>query len=279
MNDESGRRTRRRPPESDAVFRLSRAGPSRRPRAHRSREGFATRYPGPLQRDATGRQIDGVTTVRAHPRRERDGGTHMVREHERRVPSANAGEVERAWVGQGNEEWRGRIAYHESRESPRDHGYGVRARPPSTAMGRYQINRATLIEAGWKDANGNWTPLAAQFGIRSAADFLSGPNAPRAQEAALNAVLASYERQITSDRNWDLAGTEIVGVSGRRFQMTESGLVAAAHRQGTGALRQYLDHVRRGAPMPADPDTLRRFRAVEFRLREFAAIPYTRLTR
>ena len=115
----------RRSPEGDAL------------RAKVAR-GFAERYPGPMRRDATGRQSDSgadghVVHVRSYSRREQDGGTHTVRAHDRRA-------VARAWERQPNADWRVEIAREESSGGSRpDHGYGLtRGSGDTRALGRSQ---------------------------------------------------------------------------------------------------------------------------------------------
>jgi hypothetical protein len=68
-------------------------------------------------------------------------------------------------------------------------------------------------------------------------------------------------------------------VSGVKAQITvtESGLLAAAHRQGAGMVKQYLDHQRRHNwttnPKTFPKNKKNQFLSVETRLREFQNVP------
>ncbi len=59
--------------------------------------------------------------------------------------------------------------------------------------------------------------------------------------------------------------------------VTESGLLAAAHRQGAGMVKQYLDHQRRHNwttnPKTFPKNKKDQFLGVETRLREFQNVP------
>ena len=65
------------------------------------------------------------------------------------------------------------------RESTDDYGvvneYGY--------MGRYQMGKLALIDAGFMDSNGNWTELAKNYGVSSKESFL---NNKEAQDAAFD---------------------------------------------------------------------------------------------
>jgi hypothetical protein len=235
--------------------------------------GYAERYPGQMPRDATGRQIDrssghSTVQVRSYARREPDGGSHTVRAHERRA-------VQRAWESQPNAEWRALIAEGESTGSQRlDHGYGLR-RPRGRTLGRYQIQEAVLRDAGWIDNNGAWTARARSFGVSSDSDFLARPEA---QEAALTDAIRIYGRQTRSNGSSGFLGTTFIGFNGQPTPITESGLIAAAHRDGAGRLLEYLRHKEAGLPQPSGIDGQRTnrsaFNAIEGRLQAFATVPF-----
>ena len=91
-------------------------------------------------------------------------------------------------------------------------------------LGMYQMSSAALIDAGFKDSNGNWTSLAASYGVTSNATFLSSPDA---QEYAVKA----YHKKI-----WGyLEYYDYQSILGRTYYgviVTESGLLAAAHLVG-----------------------------------------------
>ena len=68
------------------------------------RASFAERYPGPLERDATGRQVESAVHVRSYERRGDDGRLHTVQAYERGAPPSTGSP--QAWVGQPNQSWR-----------------------------------------------------------------------------------------------------------------------------------------------------------------------------
>ena len=141
-----------------------------------------------------------------------------------------------------------------------------------SALGRYQLMGPALIDAGMKDKAKRWT---GRHGIFSENDFLGDPVA---QDQAMQDYFDRLEGQLTDKGAWDKIGQEIRGVKAT-FQITPQGLLAAAHRQGAGAVRQYLDHlVQRGwvsdvDALGADP-WAEAYRAIETRLRLFEGTPY-----
>lgn len=99
-------------------------------------------------------------------------------------------------------------------------------------MGRYQMGGAALQEAGFKDEHGEWTALANSYGIYSREDFL---NCPEGQDDAIMA----YHRTVCSYiRAYDLE--EYVGESYCGVEVTRSGLLAACHLVGIGAMKKAL---------------------------------------
>jgi hypothetical protein len=123
----------------------------------------------------------------------------------------------------------------------------------STAQGKYQMTRGALKSAGWQDQDGNWTEKAQDYGILSDQDFL---NCPAAQEDAMVDYLGYLKGQIetltvtdpttgTIKNLADLArsGYTYQGIADQSITITEAGLLAAAHREGQGALERYLQAV------------------------------------
>ena len=145
---------------------------------------------------------------------------------------------------------------------------------PGNAWGRYQMTPGALIDAGIVDPNTEkWTgPLARQLGIRSEQDFL---NNPLAQEMAIEAYLKRTERALRNKGVTAHIGRTIDGIKGD-ITVTESGLLAAAHRRGAGNVALYLDHLKRHNWI-SDPSTFPmgdfrdKFLHVETRLRLFQA--------
>lgn len=212
-----------------------------------------------------------VVSVRAYDRRGPDGHVQHVRAHQRSAP-------QRHWEEQINPEWREQIAHEETSQADGDFGYGRRGQPGSSALGRYQLLRTPLRDAGWQDKDSNWTPRARAAGVGSDAEFLAKPDA---QETALTEVMERNERQLQAKGAYRLVGRELPGLRGGTVPITESGLAAAAHREGADAVRRYLAH--REANLPAPVPVVGRgdlsvFNEIERRLRAFAATPYRRVS-
>jgi hypothetical protein len=118
----------------------------------------------------------------------------------------------RAWEGQPNQTWREQIAAEETRRTDGDFGYGMRGQPGSTALGRYQLLRRPLADAGWRDPEtGAWTPRARSAGVTSDAEFLVNP---AAQEAAFNDVMRRNEEQLTANGAMRFLGQQVPGLRG-----------------------------------------------------------------
>lgn len=238
------------------------------------RAGYAERYPDPLERDATGRQVDGAIHVRSYERHGDDGRLHTVQVHERGAPPRAA--PQQAWIGQPNQSWREQIAHEESRGTTQaDFGYGVRGAGAGNPLGRYQITTIGFRGAGWQNDRGAWTQRAAEAGVTSDASFLSNP---AAQEAALTDYMRENQRQLRVRGIAARVGQDIQSFDGEPIRLTEAGLAAAAHREGPRAVERYLDHRNRGLPRPPSIPNQRTdrsvFNEVERRLREYAATPF-----
>ena len=100
-----------------------------------------------------------------------------------------------------------------------------------------------LQDAGWKDANGNWTDKAKEHGVTSGEEFKKNPEA---QEAAVRDYMRRNEAQMRVNGVAAQVGTTITGTYGKLVHLTEAGLAAAAHRHGPGGVRQYLERRRKG---------------------------------
>lgn len=112
--------------------------------------------------------------------------------------------------------------------------------------GAYQMGNLALIEAGCivdnaaaRANNGpntyNWTGRCGGQPINSLADFLTGPNAVAAQNAAIAAHNRALINQLRS-KGTDKYMCQTVG----GILMTPSGMIAAAHLIGAGALNRCL---------------------------------------
>lgn len=167
------------------------------------------------------------------------------------------------------------IAAREARDVP-DGGYGA-YNPDSRALGRYQLTRRAQMAAGLRNADGSWN-ANNKFGARTPEEFLANPVA---QEQALQAYLNDNARQLERNGSMSRLGQTIVGVSGRNIAITESGLAAAAHREGAPTVGRYLAFMQRHgwrnshAALRRLPQGLREsFLHIETRLREFEHVPY-----
>ena len=210
----------------------------------------------------------GFVHVNQYRRRGPDGAVQTVQARVRGAP-------QRAWEGQPNEAWRQQIAREESNREGGDFGYGV-VNADGTAFGRYQIRRAALADAGWLATRaGGWTAYAAEQGVRSDSDFLASP---AAQEAALNDVMRRNQDQLRANGAYRRIGQQVTSLDGTPLRVTESGLAAAAHREGAGRTREYLAHREAGLPRPqslrGQRGLLSSFNEIERRLRAFADTPY-----
>lgn len=176
----------------------------------------------------------------------------------------------RAWEAAPNPEFRQRIAQAErSAEHARD-GYGQR-NPSSGALGRYQFLPNSLLDLGWKNAQGGWTPLAQRHGVRSEADFLANP---AAQEAAMSHFLRRVEVQLDRNGVMPRQGQVVQGLNGQEITLTEGGMVAAAHRRGSGMLARYLAHRTNTPEATLTARERSAFQAVERRLQDFSQVAY-----
>ncbi|MDK9722300.1 MAG: hypothetical protein OEL53_14075 [Rhodospirillales bacterium] len=160
----------------------------------------------------------------------------------------------------------------------------------SSAQGKYQITDSGLQGIGWKDKDGNWTEKARQHGVKSDDDYKKNASA---QDKAAQRYFEKKDAWLAKNSNM-YGGKEIDGIVGK-FKITDAGLAAAAHRDGEGVVRDYLEHQQKNGWKSdfskIDPKTTEelaikdssgkvtrtaedRFRAVETRLRTFEKVPY-----
>lgn len=129
-------------------------------------------------------------------------------------------------AGSGYEDFLDALAMRESSDNyEKVNRYGY--------LGRYQMGRSALEDAGFRYEGGGWTPLANSYGIYDQNDFL---NTPAAQDAAVR----GYHRKVCEYiLHYDLdryIGTSYCGVT-----VTRSGLLAAAHLVGIGGIMEALE--------------------------------------
>ena len=138
------------------------------------------------------------------------------------------------------------------------------------AWGRYQMTKPALKDLGMMDAKGNWT---GKHGIHDKDEFL---NNPKVQEKVLAEYMKRNLDQLRANGALGDMGQKISGVKAQ-ITVTESGLPAAAHRQGAGMVKRYLDHQRRHNwttnPKTFPKNKKDQFLSVETRLREFQNVP------
>jgi hypothetical protein len=229
---------------------------------------FAARYPASIERGVSDTNPGGGTVhVDAYERRGRDGTVQTVQAHVRGAP-------QRAWEAAPNADFRQRIAVAEGSARRADFGYGeVGPVLPNgeRALGRYQLLRSALADAGWRDLRtGNWIGPATSLGIRGDSDFLANPIA---QEAAFGDVMQMYRRRLANNGSLAFAGRTIVGLRNPTLVLSEAALLAAVHRRGPGMVAEYLRHRDGRQPEPSG-HRLRAFLEIETQLRTFADAQY-----
>ena len=99
-------------------------------------------------------------------------------------------------------------------------------------MGRYQMGGSALEEAGFRNEDGSWTALANSYGIYSDKDFLYSREG---QEHAIRVYHREVCRYIRAYGLEDYIGSTYCGV-----KVTKSGLLAACHLVGVGAMKKAL---------------------------------------
>lgn len=97
-------------------------------------------------------------------------------------------------------------------------------------LGMYQLSRDALVDARLKNSDGSWK-LGNALGVKSDDEFLRGDNAREVQEKAMEAVMRRNEEQLKASGAYGKIGTQVDGIR-QKFQITDTGLAAAAHRAG-----------------------------------------------
>lgn len=189
--------------------------------------------------------------------------------------------IKPVWKEQSNERLRAYIADKEQpgandRQKVPHFGYLKINHENGVALGRYQFRNVSLIDLGLKDKSGKWrkdTLFYAEYRISSDRDFL---RSAVAQEDVMTAYLARQD-YLSSRLYQRYGGYTYQGFSGQRITVTKVGLIAAAHRVGTGDIERYLRYVvSHGGTYHHDTVLLNRlYKPIETRLREAQDIPYT----
>ncbi|MBR5555699.1 hypothetical protein IKU74_06795 [bacterium] len=116
-------------------------------------------------------------------------------------------------------------------------------------IGKYQMGEAAMIDAGYyKKASGrynnDWTgQFTGKDGVYSIEDFLKNKQAQENAQKAFKQVQWEQLKAIGADK---YIGKEINGV-----KVTQSGLLAAAHLKGPGAVKEYLQSDGKNIPRDA----------------------------
>lgn len=127
------------------------------------------------------------------------------------------------------------------------------------------------MDTGYLNSNYTWT---GKNGIYSADDFL---NSPTKQEQILDEYLESNYNQLQNKGALNYLGTPMQGIIDN-FDITNTGLLAASHREGAGAVNNYLNHLVKNQngryyinyDNISDPKMSDMFKRIETRLRKFA---------
>ena len=139
---------------------------------------------------------------------------------------------------------------------------------PTDALGRYQLRWRALTDIGLMQDKDTWR----LHGLPDRQEFLLSP---LLQNLAFAAYLQTMRNYLDSNGADEYIGQSIEGKVDT-FDVTESGLLAAAHRYGQGNVLAYLKH-QAGHDWVTDQSTFGEnegvFLAIETRLREFANIP------
>ena len=169
-----------------------------------------------------------------------------------------------------NTDFRNRLAIAERTAEHKNYGYGEvnNANDPNLfALGRYQMTRIGLEAAGMMDGAGKWT---GKYRVHSRAEFLADPEA---QEKALTDYLNDNIRQLQAKGAFTHIGETIDGLKAR-FPVTRAGIIAAAHREGANATRDYLNRIGENGLTSKGLRLSKPELAIETRLRTFSATIY-----
>ena len=166
-----------------------------------------------------------------------------------------------------SDEMRERLGFLESRGNYHAHntsGGGI------GALGKYQIRRDGLIDAGYLNSDNQWL---GKNSIYSQDDFFNNPDK---QEQVLNDYLKSNYRQLKNKGSLNYIGNQVEGIAGV-FNITDTGLLAASHREGAGAVNRYLNNLEKNQNNSyymnynkiTNPELTNMFKRIETRLRKF----------
>lgn len=104
------------------------------------------------------------------------------------------------------------------------------------ALGKYQIRRDGFKDAGYINSKNQW---AGKNNINSMDDYL---NNSKLQEQALDDFMKAKYNQLQNNGSRQYLGYSVKGIVDN-FDITDTGLLAASHREGAGAVHNYLNHL------------------------------------
>ena len=156
-----------------------------------------------------------------------------------------------------------------NRESRGSGGYNAVSKS-GRALGKYQKQEGALKDTGFMTSEGQWT---GKYGVNSREDYLKNR---QAQESGMDDFLKRTEKSLKTYKvNREIG--RIVGGRMGNYNITKSGMLAAAHRRGARAVKEYTDHLRENnwqSNLDAilDEKQRRKFMHIETRMREFQKI-------
>lgn len=99
-------------------------------------------------------------------------------------------------------------------------------------LGRWQLGTSALIEVGFLTSGGSWTSLAAKYGVTSRETFLKS-------EAGQDYAVLAYHK-VCWKYLVNNGSSKYIGTTYKDITVTFSGLIAAAHLGGPGAVKSML---------------------------------------
>lgn len=138
------------------------------------------------------------------------------------------------------------------------------------ALGKYQMRAGGLIDTNYLDQNYQWL---GKNGLQSQDDFLNNPDK---QEQVLDDYMKSNYGQLKNKGALNYIGFPVRGIVDN-FNITDTVLLAASHREGSGAVNQYLNHLEKDQNGQyymnydniTNPRMNEMFKRIETRLRTF----------
>lgn len=100
-------------------------------------------------------------------------------------------------------------------------------------LGYWQMGNAALQEAGFLDSSGNWTELAAAFGITSRETFLTS-------EAGQDYAVLAYHKRVYHYAKY-MGVESYIGSNVNGVNMNFAGMIVAAHALGVGGLKKLIE--------------------------------------